>query len=343
MTYSAQYLNASEAARRLGVSMKALRLYEQKGLITPVRTTAGWRTYGPAEMARATDIIALRDLGLSLAEVKRVLEGDPQGLEPAFARHQSALERTIRQTAQALEKIRALRQDIAAGIVPSFTDLMGLSHRSGDVRLALDLPWPWGGERFELLDIRPINYIVGPLGCGKTRLSHAIAAALPDAAFLGLDRLENNGSAAKASLDADQSLKERIERALAWLMEEGAVPSDALTALLVGLEAHGPACLVIDMVEDGLDRATQEALTGYLRHHCSQSRPVFLMTRSASILDLDAVTGDEAIIFCPANHSPPSVVAPYPGAPGYEALSTCLASPEVRARSRGVVAFRPHP
>jgi len=49
---------------------------------------------------------------------------------------------------------------------------------------------------------------------------------------------------------------------------------------------------------------------------------------------------DEAIILCPANHSPPTRVAPYPGAPGFEAVATCLASPEVRARTEGVIAWR---
>ena len=49
----------------------------------------------------------------------------------------------------------------------------------------------------------------------------------------------------------------------------------------------------------------------------------------------------EAILLCPANHSPPNYVAPYPGAQGYEAVATCLTSPEVRARSNGVFAWRP--
>ena len=42
MNSSAQFLNPAEAARRLGVSVKALRLYEQRGLIAPARTAAGW-------------------------------------------------------------------------------------------------------------------------------------------------------------------------------------------------------------------------------------------------------------------------------------------------------------
>jgi hypothetical protein len=67
------------------------------------------------------------------------------------------------------------------------------------------------------------------------------------------------------------------------------------------------------------------------------------MTRSSAILDLGAVGADEAIILCPANHSPPSSVAPYPGAPGYEAVATCLASPQVRARTEGMIAWRPQP
>ena len=65
------------------------------------------------------------------------------------------------------------------------------------------------------------------------------------------------------------------------------------------------------------------------------------MTRSNSILDLDAIGPDEAILFCPANHAPPFRVMPHAGTPGYEALASCLASPEVRARTEGVVAMRP--
>jgi len=65
------------------------------------------------------------------------------------------------------------------------------------------------------------------------------------------------------------------------------------------------------------------------------------MTRSCAILDLAAVGPDEAIILCPANHSPPIQVAAHPGAPGYEAVATCLASPEVRARTEGMRAWLP--
>jgi len=80
---------------------------------------------------------------------------------------------------------------------------------------------------------------------------------------------------------------------------------------------------------------------GYLRRRGSGARPLFVLTRSSSILDLTCVGMHEAIIFCPANHNPPTRVAPFVGAPGYEAVATCLASPEVRARTEGVIACRP--
>jgi len=56
------------------------------------RTAAGWRAYGPDEMARVAEIAALRELGLSLSQVARVLEGYSESLEPALAAHQAALE-----------------------------------------------------------------------------------------------------------------------------------------------------------------------------------------------------------------------------------------------------------
>ena len=341
MSASAQFLNPSAAAQRLGVSAKALRLYEQRGLITPSRTAAGWRAYGPDEMARAAEIVALRALGLSLSQVARVLEDDPQGLEPALAAHQAILEVRIRELAGVVEKVRDLRAGLAQGKSPTARELVRLLGPLAEFSVAFDLPWPWGGERFELSDVRPLNYITGPLGSGKTRLAKCLAKTLPNAVFLGLDRLKHGGAAARAQLDADPALKSRVDQTLAWLVEDGAAASEALVALLVGLESEGTAIVVVDMVEQGLDQAAQEALIAHLRRRGAGARPLFLLTRSCAILDLAAVGAEEAIIFCPANHSPPITVAPYTGAPGYEAVATCLASPEVRARTEGVIALRP--
>lgn len=340
MTASAQFLNASEAARRLGVSSKALRLYEERGLLSPHRTDAGWRAYGAEAMRRAAEVVALRELGFSLTQVQRVLAGDPTGLEPALAAHQSRVEVQLGQLGGIVERIRAVRVDLAQGKALSSADLARLSRPASEPVVAFDLPWPWGGERFELREIRAINFIIGSLGSGKTRLAMRLAENLPGAVFLGLERLQQSAEATQYQLNGDATLRSRVESTLAWLAEEGAEISDALLALIVELERETSGALVIDMIEDGLNEAAQRALIAHLRRRGPLGRPVFAMTRSCALLDLAAVGPDEMILLCPANHSPPMVVSPYPGAPGYEAVATCLASPAVRARTQGLVATR---
>jgi DNA-binding transcriptional MerR regulator/CheY-like chemotaxis protein len=329
---SAAYLSPAEAARQLGVSAKALRLYEERGFVSPGRTQAGWRAYGPADMQRAREIVALRALGLSLAQVGRVLAGEAaDGLEATLAAHQSQLESRLHETSAAIQRVRDLRRRITAGDHPGAGDLAALQAHATGIVTAFDLPWPWGGERFELLALKPITYLTGPLFSGKTKLAQCIANAVPGAVFIGLDR------AAIAALAPDEA---QVSQILSWLLEDGATATDALRQVAIALAAPGPSLLVFDLVEQGLDEATQLALIACLRRRGDGATPVILMTRSNAILDLASVGAGEAILFCPANHSPPVYVAPYPGAPGYEALASCLASPDVRARSEGVVAMR---
>jgi DNA-binding transcriptional MerR regulator len=336
-----QFLSPSQAARRLGVSVKALRIYEQHGLMMPTRTEAGWRSYGPAEMQRADEIVALRALGLSLAQIAGVLEGEGEakGLEPVLAQHQAVLEGHVRQLTETIGRVRALRANLDQGHLPTLTELTRLKASTHGLSVEFELPWPWGGELFQLHDIRPLNYIVGPLGSGKTRFARRLAEVLPSAVFLGLERVA--AADAQARVKLDPKLRFRVNQAMDWLVEDGAVVSEAPTALLVGLETEGPTIVVVDLVEHGLDTPTQQALSAYLRRRMSLERPLFLMTRSSVILDLASVGAGESIILCPANHSPPVRVAPYPGAVGFEAVATCLASPEVRARTEGIMAWRP--
>ena len=332
---SVRFLKPSDAARQLGVSTKALRVYEQRGLVKPGRTAAGWRSYGPDDLAHASAIVALRAFGLSLTQVERVLNGDAQGLEPALAEHQAALEGRIAHLSGVAEQVRALRGELMAGRTPALAEVTGLMTLRSGPALAFDLPWPWGGERFVLQALAQRTFIIGPLGSGKTRLALKLAESMADAVFVAFDRASDGGVAARAQLERDPVLRARTDGALAWLVEDGATVGPDLVTLLVRLLDGAANTVVVDMVEQGLDQATQEALIAYLRR--AQDLPrLFLMTRSSAILDLAAVRADEAILFCPANHSPPMLVAPYVGAPGFEAVASCLATPAVRARTAGV-------
>ena len=105
-------------------------------------------------MARATEIVSLRALGLSLAQVARVLGGDPSDLEAGLAAHEARLQAQAQQIAGTLDKVRRMRSDLARGQAPVPAELAHVIEPSARLTIAFYLPWPWGGESFELRDIR---------------------------------------------------------------------------------------------------------------------------------------------------------------------------------------------
>ena len=75
-------MGIGEFARRSRLSAKALRLYDEQGLLAPARVDegSGYRFYEPGQLKQARLIAALRQLQVPLAEIKAVLP-----LEPAQA------------------------------------------------------------------------------------------------------------------------------------------------------------------------------------------------------------------------------------------------------------------
>jgi DNA-binding transcriptional MerR regulator len=122
-----EHLSPSEAARRLGVSVKALRVYEQRGLVKPLRSQADWRAYGPEEMARLHQILALKALGLPLSRIGALLEGRASTLESVLAIQEQALKDEGNRLEHALALIRAARTRLAAGETLSIDDLTQLT------------------------------------------------------------------------------------------------------------------------------------------------------------------------------------------------------------------------
>ena len=78
-----QTITAAECARRTGLTIRALRLYERHGLIRPDRTAKNWRVYGSAHVERLTAIVTLKSLGFSLAQIAAILKGRPRFVAPS--------------------------------------------------------------------------------------------------------------------------------------------------------------------------------------------------------------------------------------------------------------------
>jgi len=62
------------AAELAGLTPATLRLYEEKGLLTPARTEGGTRRYSDADIARVRLVAQLQEQGVNLTGVGRVIE-----------------------------------------------------------------------------------------------------------------------------------------------------------------------------------------------------------------------------------------------------------------------------
>jgi len=98
-----------EAAKASGLSTKAIRLYERRELLAPAeRTAAGYRTYGPDDLAVLGFIQQGRAVGLHLDEIRRIIDLQRQGTQPC-ATVISLLDRRLADIDQTMADLKALR------------------------------------------------------------------------------------------------------------------------------------------------------------------------------------------------------------------------------------------
>ncbi|MHC3474149.1 MerR family transcriptional regulator [Streptomyces sp. 7R007] len=98
-----------ELARSTGLTVRTIRYWSDEGVLTPVaRSTGGYRLYDAACVARLELIRTLRELGLGLDDVRRVLAGERTVAEVAAA-HVVALDARI----STLKVTRAVLSSVA--------------------------------------------------------------------------------------------------------------------------------------------------------------------------------------------------------------------------------------
>ncbi|MFB7252508.1 MerR family transcriptional regulator [Microbacterium sp. NPDC056234] len=67
-------MQIGELARLTGVSARALRHYEDQGVLVPVRTKGGYRDYTEEDVTRVAQIKAMIAAGLNVATIQRYLD-----------------------------------------------------------------------------------------------------------------------------------------------------------------------------------------------------------------------------------------------------------------------------
>jgi DNA-binding transcriptional MerR regulator len=82
-------ISIGEFARRSRLSLKALRLYDERGVLVPSRVDqgSGYRYYDPAQLDEARLVVMMRQLQVPLAAIKELLACDPADAATRIAEH----------------------------------------------------------------------------------------------------------------------------------------------------------------------------------------------------------------------------------------------------------------
>ncbi|OBY76355.1 MerR family transcriptional regulator [Paenibacillus sp. KS1] len=108
-----QLWKVGDLAKLTGLTLRTLRFYDQIGLFSPsAHSDSGHRLYNQADLSRLQQILSLKELGLSLEEIKSVLTGG----------HFSPLQIVSLQIARLKETIQ-MQQKLLAGL-ESVSELM---------------------------------------------------------------------------------------------------------------------------------------------------------------------------------------------------------------------------
>lgn len=107
-------MTVGQAAHRSGLSAKAVRLYEARGLLPPApRSDAGYRLFTEADVAVLCFIRRAKALGLRLGEIRDVLELQRGGEQPCD-RVVALLDDRITDIDRALADLRQLRRTMVS-------------------------------------------------------------------------------------------------------------------------------------------------------------------------------------------------------------------------------------
>lgn len=102
---------AMELARLSGVTTRALRFYEQKGLLMPKRKPNGYRTYEMEDVDRLQEILFLRSAGMPVERIAALMLGENYDREQALC---AQLEKLTDELESRKKLIATLQKTLAA-------------------------------------------------------------------------------------------------------------------------------------------------------------------------------------------------------------------------------------
>ncbi|RVT92780.1 MerR family transcriptional regulator [Sphingomonas crocodyli] len=126
-------IDIAEVARLTALTARALRFYEARGLVRPLRTASGRRCYGRGELARLNAIVALKRAGFSLTEIGRMLGRGTPDLRRMVSAQIGALDDRLSEIEAARALLLSVQSRIDRGEPIDVATLCSLIRQGNDV------------------------------------------------------------------------------------------------------------------------------------------------------------------------------------------------------------------
>ena len=103
-------------SQRCGVTLRALRFYEDRGLLRPRKAPNRERFYTEADVARIEYVLQMQRFGFTLREIEAILFGYPTGILPRLSAQQvvprlQKLKQQREELDRTIDELRALEVD----------------------------------------------------------------------------------------------------------------------------------------------------------------------------------------------------------------------------------------
>lgn len=215
MTGTDTLMTIGDFARLAGLTPKALRLYDDLGLLCPAEVDphSGYRRYAPSQLERARLVATLRLLGMPLARITRVLDLAPAAAAREVEGYWAQVEAdTATRRAIVSTLVQQMRNEAHTMTTPTHTlqAEIGCSHRQGRRDLQQDalIATPalvavadGFGERDDIAATALAAFAVGGLAGAVADVAAGVSAALPHQPSSGttLTAVELDGATARVT------------------------------------------------------------------------------------------------------------------------------------------------
>jgi DNA-binding transcriptional MerR regulator len=161
-------MSIGEFARQSRLSPKALRLYDELGLLPPAHVDAdsGYRFYRSAQLDQARLVLALRQIGVPLAEIKVIIGLEPKVASERVAGYWAAVELNhaarrdlARFLVKQLNGERSVMYEVATRHIRSRSMLCVKRNVDGQ-----EGAWAFGKEFVGIMKERPLPWLDGVVG-----------------------------------------------------------------------------------------------------------------------------------------------------------------------------------